>query len=80
MLTKGVTLRGLEVFEALARTGSVAQASDLTCRGLDNGCGDGLSAKWQPRGKKRRGASHNDGAAIGAGSVSGRRRHRHSLL
>ena len=30
MLTKGVTLRGLEVFEALARTGSVAQASDLT--------------------------------------------------
>lgn len=30
MLTKGVTLRGLEVFEALAATGSVAQVSDLT--------------------------------------------------
>ncbi|MCU9839296.1 LysR family transcriptional regulator [Ruegeria sp. WL0004] len=30
MLMKGVTLRGLEVFEALARTGSVAQASELT--------------------------------------------------
>ncbi|WP_461405357.1 LysR family transcriptional regulator [Falsiruegeria mediterranea] len=30
MLMKGVTLRGLEVFEALAKTGSVAQASDLT--------------------------------------------------
>ncbi|MEM7318815.1 MAG: LysR family transcriptional regulator [Pseudomonadota bacterium] len=30
MLRKGVTLRGLEVFEALARTGSVAQASGLT--------------------------------------------------
>ncbi|MFA3919640.1 LysR family transcriptional regulator [Ruegeria hyattellae] len=30
MLTKGVTLRGLEVFEALARTGSVAQAAETT--------------------------------------------------
>ncbi|MEL7152542.1 MAG: LysR family transcriptional regulator [Pseudomonadota bacterium] len=30
MLTKGVTLRGLEVFEALASTGSVAQAANLT--------------------------------------------------
>lgn len=30
MLTKGMTLRGLEVFEALAETGSVAQAADLT--------------------------------------------------
>lgn len=30
MLMKGVTLRGLEVFEALAKTGSVAQASELT--------------------------------------------------
>lgn len=30
MLIKGVTLRGLEVFEALAKTGSVAQASGLT--------------------------------------------------
>ncbi|MCI5097447.1 MAG: LysR family transcriptional regulator [Rhodobacteraceae bacterium] len=30
MLMKGVTLRGLEVFEALARTGSVAQAAELT--------------------------------------------------
>lgn len=30
MLTKGVTLRGLEVFEALARTGSVAEAAGLT--------------------------------------------------
>ncbi len=30
MLTKGVTLRGLEVFEALASTGSVAQAAELT--------------------------------------------------
>ena len=30
MLIKGVTLRGLEVFEALARTGSVAQAAELT--------------------------------------------------
>lgn len=30
MLPKGVTLRGLEVFEALAQTGSVAQASQLT--------------------------------------------------
>ncbi|MFD3191235.1 LysR family transcriptional regulator [Sedimentitalea sp. HM32M-2] len=30
MLIKGMTLRGLEVFEALARTGSVAQAADLT--------------------------------------------------
>ncbi|WP_425043482.1 LysR family transcriptional regulator [Primorskyibacter sp. S87] len=30
MLIKGVTLRGLEVFEALAKTGSVAQTSDLT--------------------------------------------------
>ncbi|TNF63717.1 MAG: LysR family transcriptional regulator [Rhodobacteraceae bacterium] len=30
MITRGVTLRGLEVFEALAATGSVAQAADLT--------------------------------------------------
>ncbi|MGX9357143.1 LysR family transcriptional regulator [Roseobacteraceae bacterium S113] len=30
MLSKGVTLRGLEVFEALAQTGSVARASGLT--------------------------------------------------
>lgn len=30
MLKKGVTLRGLEVFEALAHTGSVAQAADVT--------------------------------------------------
>lgn len=30
MLMKGVTLRGLEVFEALARTGSVAQTAEAT--------------------------------------------------
>ncbi len=30
MLNKGVTLRGLEVFEALANTGSVAQAAQVT--------------------------------------------------
>ncbi|MEM8576721.1 MAG: LysR family transcriptional regulator [Pseudomonadota bacterium] len=30
MLNKGVTLRGLEVFEALAQTGSVAQAAAMT--------------------------------------------------
>ena len=30
MLMKGVTLRGLEVFEALAKTGSVAQTASLT--------------------------------------------------
>jgi DNA-binding transcriptional LysR family regulator len=30
MLMKGVTLRGLEVFEALASTGSVAQAAEIT--------------------------------------------------
>ncbi|MFV0512697.1 MAG: LysR family transcriptional regulator [Jhaorihella sp.] len=30
MLMKGVTLRGLEVFEALANTGSVAQAAEIT--------------------------------------------------
>ena len=30
MLPKGVTLRGLEVFEALAATGSVAQAANIT--------------------------------------------------
>mgnify|MGYP000306318904 FL=1 len=30
MLIKGVTLRGLEVFEALAKTGSVAQAAEMT--------------------------------------------------
>ena len=30
MLSKGVTLRGLEVFEALAATGSVAQAATIT--------------------------------------------------
>ncbi|MEP1964233.1 LysR family transcriptional regulator [Tateyamaria sp.] len=30
MLSKGVTLRGLEVFEALAATGSVAQAATVT--------------------------------------------------
>ncbi|KAA8607409.1 LysR family transcriptional regulator [Salipiger aestuarii] len=30
MLMKGVTLRGLEVFEALAATGSVAQAAQMT--------------------------------------------------
>ncbi len=30
LLIKGVTLRGLEVFEALASTGSVAQAADMT--------------------------------------------------
>ncbi len=30
MLMKGVTLRGLEVFEALAATGSVAQAAEVT--------------------------------------------------
>lgn len=30
MLSKGVTLRGLEVFEALAATGSVAQAASVT--------------------------------------------------
>ncbi|WP_170426628.1 LysR family transcriptional regulator [Ruegeria arenilitoris] len=30
MVMKGVTLRGLEVFEALARTGSVAQAAEIT--------------------------------------------------
>lgn len=30
MLSKGVTLRGLEVFEAVAATGSVAQAANLT--------------------------------------------------
>ncbi|MCW9044604.1 MAG: LysR family transcriptional regulator [Pseudopelagicola sp.] len=30
MLSKGVTLRGLEVFEALAQSGSVAQAADET--------------------------------------------------
>lgn len=30
MLLKGVTLRGLEVFEALAKTGSVAQTADIT--------------------------------------------------
>ena len=30
MLSKGVTLRGLEVFEALAATGSVAGAAGLT--------------------------------------------------
>ncbi|MBO9478441.1 LysR family transcriptional regulator [Shimia sp. R11_0] len=30
MLNKGVTLRGLEVFEALAATGAVAQAAEIT--------------------------------------------------
>lgn len=30
MLAKGVTLRGIEVFEALARSGSVAHAAELT--------------------------------------------------
>lgn len=30
MLMKGVTLRGLEVFEALAKTGSVAQTAEIT--------------------------------------------------
>lgn len=30
MLIKGVSLRGLEVFEALAKTGSVAQAAEMT--------------------------------------------------
>ncbi len=30
MVLKGLTLRGLEVFEALARTGSVAQAAEIT--------------------------------------------------
>ncbi|MCV6584593.1 MAG: LysR family transcriptional regulator [Marinibacterium sp.] len=30
MITKGVTLKGLEVFEALAASGSVAQAADIT--------------------------------------------------
>ncbi|WP_109313391.1 LysR family transcriptional regulator [Ruegeria sp. AU67] len=30
MVKKGLTLRGLEVFEALARTGSVAQAAEIT--------------------------------------------------
>lgn len=30
MLTKGVTLRGLEVFSALSATGSVAQAAEIT--------------------------------------------------
>lgn len=30
MIQKGITLRGLEVFDAVARTGSVARASDLT--------------------------------------------------
>lgn len=30
MVMKGLTLRGLEVFEALARTGSVAQAAQIT--------------------------------------------------
>ncbi|MES0864621.1 LysR family transcriptional regulator [Ruegeria sp. SCPT10] len=30
MVMKGLTLRGLEVFEALARTGSVAQAAEIT--------------------------------------------------
>lgn len=30
MVMKGVTLRGLEVFEALAATGSVAQAAEMT--------------------------------------------------
>ncbi|WP_108861780.1 LysR family transcriptional regulator [Ruegeria sp. Alg231-54] len=30
MVMKGMTLRGLEVFEALARTGSVAQAAEIT--------------------------------------------------
>jgi DNA-binding transcriptional LysR family regulator len=30
MLNKGITLRGIEVFEALARTGSVAQAAQAT--------------------------------------------------
>lgn len=30
MLMKGVTLRGLEVFEALAKSGSVAQAAEIT--------------------------------------------------
>lgn len=30
MLSKGVTLRGLEVFEALARSGSVARTAELT--------------------------------------------------
>lgn len=30
MLTKGVSLRGLEVFEALAATGSVAKAAEIT--------------------------------------------------
>ncbi|MEP0154460.1 LysR family transcriptional regulator [Pseudophaeobacter sp.] len=30
MLIKGVTLRGLEVFEALAKTGSVAQTAEVT--------------------------------------------------
>ena len=30
MLMKGVTLRGLEVFEALARTGSVAQTAEMS--------------------------------------------------
>lgn len=30
MLLKGVTLRGLEVFEALAKTGSVAQTAEIT--------------------------------------------------
>lgn len=30
MLIKGVTLRGLEVFETLAKTGSVAQTADVT--------------------------------------------------
>ena len=30
MMIKGLTLRGLEVFEALARTGSVAQAAEIT--------------------------------------------------
>lgn len=30
MIQKGITLRGLEVFEAIARTGTVARASEIT--------------------------------------------------
>ncbi len=52
MLTKGVTLRGLEVFEALAASGSVAQAAEATglsqpavsqqIRNLETALGTGL--------------------------------------
>lgn len=52
MLNKGITLRGLEVFEALAKSGSVAQAAEATglsqpavsqqLRNLEKALGSGL--------------------------------------